>query len=145
LHLTQAVEDDITDHIVTRIEEYTMVKGSPSWVDRFSVQQQRPYSPKGEIGNRRNLLDIFFRRSREENCNQFCFEAKRLYQDQKSGQYFGQDGMQRFLSGEYPVNSNKDLSRNKLYKQTIIGYDFFHGGLSWKRSLPGSTAPCRDC
>ena len=127
LDLTQAKEDDITDHIVKEIEAYKKDPKSPKWVDDYVVEQQRPHSSNGEIGDKRKWLDIFFQGNRKENNTEFCFEAKRLYADQKPKRYFLQQGMQRFLLAEYPVNSNREA--------VMLGYVQSHGIQHWLQWL----------
>ena len=145
LNLTQAEEDEITDYIVKGIDEYKKAPHSPSWVNHYQVEQQRPHSPHGEVGKKRKWLDIFFQGNRKEQNNTFCFESKRLYPRQVPAEYFGQHGMQRFLSGEYPINSkgeavmvgyvqSYDISRWLQWLK--INFEDFRGEL---HVLPDST------
>ena len=127
LSLTKAEEDEITAYIVKGIDEYKKDPHSPSWVNHYQVQEQRPHSPHGEIGKKRKWLDIFFQGNRKERNNTFCFESKRLYPRQVPAEYFGQHGMQRFLSGEYPINSKGEA--------VMVGYVQSHDTSQWLQWL----------
>ena len=127
LDLAVAEEDDITDHIVKGIEEYKKDLYSPAWVENYAIEQQRPHSSHGEIGDRRKWLDIFFQGNRREQNNTFCFEAKRLYPGQKPKRYFGQKGMQQFLLREYPTNPKGEA--------VMLGYVQSHDIQYWLQWL----------
>ena len=134
--LTQADEDDITNRIVKEIEVYQKDINSPDWADSYMVEQQRPIAPSGEIGDKRKWLDIFLRGNRAEGNHEFCFESKRLYPDQKTERYFGQQGMQRFLTGLYPVNLQKEAG--------MLGYVQSHDIPYWLNWLRKHFADSRN-
>jgi len=96
-------------------------------VDDYTAEQQRPHSPNGEVGDKRKWLDIFFKGDRKESNAEFCFEAKRLYPHQSPERYFLQQGMQRFLSSEYPVNSQGEA--------VMLGYVQSHDIQHWLQWL----------
>jgi hypothetical protein len=102
-------------------------ENSPNWADNFHVQEQRPHAPHGEIGNQRKKLDIFICGNREEGNLNFCFETKRLNKTTGDEDYFGNNGIQRFLSGIYPINACGEAA--------MIGYIQTENVLHWKKWL----------
>jgi hypothetical protein len=113
--LSCSKEDDITARIFTAIEKYLDDKESPKWSIPFEVHEQRPHSPHGEVGNQRKKLDIFIKGGdRNIEKIQFVFETKRLNKITREDDYFGNKGMQRFLSGNYPINTYREAA--------MIGY-----------------------
>jgi hypothetical protein len=77
----------------------------------YSIHNERPTSPSGQLGKERPKLDIQIERCgvRPKPC--FTFEAKRLRDDANSSvgdtmrHYLGENGIQRFLRGHYAPES----------------------------------------
>ena len=100
------IEEGISHDLAEEIENFLEGDKSPRWVEKFSVQCERPISPHGEIGRKRPRLDIHIRSGEKPICPKFVFEAKRLRHDgTEPTDYFGDEGMKCFWNETgYPVN-----------------------------------------
>lgn len=87
---------------------------SPETPDRFmlyAVHNEKPTSPKGELGNKRPKLDIQIERCGVRPKPHFTFEAKRLRDDTNCNvndtmkEYLGVEGIIRFVSARYAFES----------------------------------------
>jgi len=99
--LHMADEEDITGELQRAIEE--LLDGdAPSWADAYSICEESRVHAPDRRGKHRRRLDLRFERLGSRPRPHYVFECKRLCKD-KSGiaEYFGQDGMTLFLSGEY--------------------------------------------
>lgn len=86
---------------------------SPHTPERFtlySIHNERPISPAGQLGKARPKLDIQIERCGIRPKSFYTLEAKRLRDDIKSNvaaslaHYFGADGVGRFVSGRYEAD-----------------------------------------
>jgi hypothetical protein len=86
----------------------------PLTPDRFllySIHNERPIAPRGELGKKRPKLDIQIERCGVRPKRFYTFEAKRLRDDEKSSvassaaNYFGEEGVGRFISERYEADS----------------------------------------
>jgi hypothetical protein len=77
----------------------------------YSVHNERPISPKAELGKDRPKLDIQIERCGVRPKPSYTFEAKRLRDDARTSpsvclaHYLGDDGVGRFVSGKYEGKS----------------------------------------
>ena len=87
---------------------------SPTTAERFmlyAVHNERPTSPRGQLGKKRPKLDIQIERCGVRPKPRFTFEAKRLRDDIKCSvsdtmrEYLGVDGLLRFVGGRYTPES----------------------------------------
>jgi hypothetical protein len=87
---------------------------SPETAERFmlySIHNERPTSPKGQLGKKRPKLDIQIGHCGVKPKPYFTFEAKRLRDDANCSAsrtmrtYLGADGIMRFISGHYAPES----------------------------------------
>jgi len=87
---------------------------SPETAERFmlySVHNEKPTSPKGELGKKRPKLDIQIERCGVRPKPYFTFEAKRLRDDRSCSvsetmkEYLGVHGIIRFVSARYAFES----------------------------------------
>lgn len=99
--LQMAQEEDITGELQRAIAEL-LDSDAPSWADAYSICEEPRVHAPDRRGKRRRRLDLRFERVDSRPRPHYEFECKRLCKD-KSGvaDYFGQDGMALFLSGEY--------------------------------------------
>jgi hypothetical protein len=102
-----AIEESISHDLADEIENFSRDCQAPRWsrwCEKFSVHRERPVSPHGEEGRSRPRLDIRIRSGESPICPEFVFEAKRLRHDTESADYFGEEGMECFWNGTYPIN-----------------------------------------
>lgn len=87
---------------------------SPQTPDRFllySIHNEKPTSPTGQLGKKRPRLDIQIARNGVRPKPLFTFEAKRLRDDASSSvadtmrHYLGVEGISRFLRSHYAPDS----------------------------------------
>lgn len=87
---------------------------SPQTPDRFllySIHNEKPTSPTGQLGKKRPRLDIQIARNGVRPRPHFTFEAKRLRDDASASvadtmrHYLGVEGISRFLRGHYVPDS----------------------------------------
>jgi len=98
------IEEEITHDLSDGVENFLESDKAPAWVQKFSIQCERPISPHGKVGRSMPRLDIRIR-SGEAPFPKFVFEAKRLRHNTRPADYFGSDGIERFWNGTgYPVN-----------------------------------------
>jgi len=99
----------LADSIEARID-------SPTTPERFmlySVHNEKPISPGGELGKKRPRLDIQIQRHGARPKPHFTFEAKRLRDDRTCSasesmkEYLGNKGLGRFIEGLYSAESSE--------------------------------------
>ena len=103
---SKAIEEEISHDLAGEIEKFSEDGNPPRWVQKFSVQCEKPISPHGEIGRSRPRLDIWIRSGARPYYPKFVFEAKRLRHVTRPADYFGDEGVECFWNGTgYPVNT----------------------------------------
>jgi len=115
---------DTRSRLATARDEYEMTGllaegmdariNSPETAERFmlySVHNEKPTSPKGQLGKKRPKLDIQIERCGIRPKPYFTFEAKRLRDDTNCSvndtlrEYLGVEGLIRFVSARYAFES----------------------------------------
>jgi hypothetical protein len=104
-------EYDLTDFLANAMEQRI---NNPLTPDRFllySVHNERPISPRAELGKDRPKLDIQIERCGVRPKRFYTFEMKRLRDDAKASptdslaHYLGNEGVGRFVAGKYEAES----------------------------------------
>lgn len=103
-------EYDMTGLLAAAMHERIISPHTPERFAFYSVHNERPISPAGELGKARPKLDIQIERCGVRPKRFYTIEAKRLRDDEKAsvaatlGHYFGADGVGRFVSGRYDAD-----------------------------------------
>lgn len=95
-----AHEDSISGELADSIED-VLDDGSADWMDRFSVHNEAPVRAPKRKGKRRRRVDIRIDSALRRPRTRFAFEAKRLANGPGVDEYLGENGLGRFLRGEY--------------------------------------------
>jgi hypothetical protein len=101
--MTGLLADGMTDRIDSHMtDERFMI---------YSVHNEQPISPDGQLGKKRPRIDIRIERCGIRPKRYFTFEAKRLRDDRTSSvrdtmrEYLGHEGIGRFIGGLYAAES----------------------------------------
>jgi|ERR1051326_72013 hypothetical protein len=125
-------------------------RDSPQTPERFmlySVHNEQPISPFGELGKRRPKLDIQIQRHGCRPTPHFTFEAKRLRDDRLQNvqktmtAYLGDEGVKRFVASRYASESVEAAmlgcvqARDASYWfdqiDSAFEHDMSHGGVDY--------------
>jgi len=104
-------EYDITGLIAAAMDRRISDPQTPERFTVYSVHNERPISPHGELGKNRPRLDIEIERCAARPKRYFTVEAKRLRDDAVSSiadtlaYYLGDEGVGRFVAARYAVES----------------------------------------
>jgi len=104
-------EYDMTSFIADAIRRRIDDPQTPERYTVYSVHNERPISPGGELGKDRPKLDIQIEWCAIRPKRYFTFEAKRLRDDASSNvdstlrHYLGDKGVRRFVAGRYAAES----------------------------------------
>ena len=96
-----ADEEEISGELGDAIEFVLNDTSSPPWMDFFHVHNEKPVRDPERKGKRRRRLDIRIDSAEQRPRTRFPFEAKRLAEGHGVGTYLGEDGLGRFLRGQY--------------------------------------------
>jgi len=96
-----AEEDAITGELTKEMKAALEDEAAPDWMQNYSVQEQVRSNPPGKEGKGRPIVDIEFERHKRGRRPRFRFEAKRLGRNHSAGAYFGDGGLEAFVSGYY--------------------------------------------
>jgi len=100
---------------------------TPEEYDRYTIGDQEPVSPSGQMGNDRLRLDLCVIRSGVKPRLRYIYEAKRLRTGSFSiGRYVGRSGIGDFLEGRYGADSPEAVMIG-LFQNKDAGY--------WQREL----------
>lgn len=108
-------EYDMTGLLASAMHERISSPHAPERFMFYSVHNERPISPAGEMGKARPKLDIQIERCGVRPKRFYTLEAKRLRDDERSNttatlaHYFGKDGVGRFVAGRYDAESHEAL------------------------------------
>jgi hypothetical protein len=101
-NLNMSEEEDITGELKQAIEKLFDEQDAPEWFNQYSVHEEPRIHRMDRKGKRRARLDIRFEHHQSRPRVHYEFEAKRLCKRKAEvGKYFGKDGLEMFLSGEY--------------------------------------------
>jgi hypothetical protein len=104
-------EYEITGLLAEAMERRINDPATPERFMFYSVHNERPVSPMGELGKRRPKLDIQIECCGIRPKRYYTFEAKRLRDDDRAGasdslhQYLGDEGIGRFVAGRYEAET----------------------------------------
>ncbi len=104
-------EYDITGLLAEAMDRRINDPQTPQRFTLYSIHNERPIRPAGELGKYRPKLDIQIERCGLRPKPHYTFEAKRLRDDEKASvadslsQYLGDNGVGRFLAGRYEAES----------------------------------------
>lgn len=99
LHAEQ--EPAITGELVRAMKSVQERADAPRWMIYLHIADDPPVNAPGRFGKRRRRVDIEFERSERGRRPRFQCEAKRLYRNDSLEKYLGEDGLGRFLAGDY--------------------------------------------
>jgi hypothetical protein len=95
-------EEETTGLIVEAIEKRLDNPSTPEKFDRYSIDEEKPFSIEGRRGKKRRRLDLVVVSSHSRPRPKYIFEAKRLRKNSYPiGRYMGEDGLQCFTKGVY--------------------------------------------
>jgi hypothetical protein len=121
-------EYDMTGLLASAMHERINSPHTPERFTLYSVHNERPISPAGELGKTRPKLDVQIEMCGIRPKRFYTFEAKRLRDDERSSaaatltHYFGADGVGRFVSGRYEVGS---------FEAAMVGCVQAHSAAFW--------------
>lgn len=96
----KAPEEHISGDLADAIDDVLDERSDP-WMDSFSVHNEPPVRDPQRKGKHRRKVDIRIDSALGRPRTRFAFEAKRLGNGHGVPQYLGEDGLGRFLRGEY--------------------------------------------
>ncbi|HZN93561.1 MAG TPA: hypothetical protein VFB81_12695 [Myxococcales bacterium] len=99
--LRELQEPEITGELVRRMDEIIDDPGAPRWTRHLSVHDDPPSNVPGRLGSARRRLDIKIVSAQRSPRSRFSFEAKRLGDSHPVADYLGDEGLGRFLIGDY--------------------------------------------
>jgi len=94
-------EPAITGELVRAMKSAQERSDAPRWMVYMHIADDPPVNAIGRLGKRRRRVDIEFERPERGRRPRFQFEAKRLYRNDSLEKYLGEDGLGRFLAGDY--------------------------------------------
>lgn len=97
----ESEEDAITGELTKEMKATLEDEAAPDWMQNYSVQEQVRSNTPGKEGKCRPIVDIEFERHKRGRRPRFRFEAKRLDPNHSAGGYFGDGGLEAFVSGYY--------------------------------------------
>jgi hypothetical protein len=153
-------EYDMTGIIAAAMDRRITAPETPERFTVYSVHNERPISPRGELGKHRPRLDIQIERCAARPKRYFTVEAKRLRDDAVSSvadtlaYYLGDEGVRRFIAAQYGAESVEAAMLGCIQahdaqfwfgqigdafaQDEASGQDLFCliGQLSWERVIP---------
>ena len=109
-------EPAITGELVRAMKSVQERPDAPRWMVYMHIADDPPVNAPGRFGKKRRRVDIEFERSERGRRPRFQCEAKRLYQSDSLEKYLGEDGLGRFLAGDY--SRDEDVAGMLGYVQT---------------------------
>ena len=115
-------EPDMTGLLAEAMENWLNDASTPDAYLHYTIGDQVPRSPAGQLGNRRLRLDITVIRSGIRPRLSFIFEAKRLRTGTLPiGKYVGAGGMGDLISGRY-AGEFPEAAMIGLFENQTLGY-----------------------
>ncbi|GAA5482736.1 hypothetical protein [Haloferula sargassicola] len=113
-------EPDMTGLLAEAMENRLNDPSTPDAYLHYTIGDQMPRSPAGQLGNKRLRLDITVIRSGIRPRLSFIFEAKRLRTNSLPiGKYVGSGGMGDFISGRYAGEAPEAAMIGLIENQTL--------------------------
>ena len=100
-----AEETDISGDLADSIDD-VLDEGAQEWMDLLNVHNEAPVRSPHRMGKRRQRVDIRIDSALRRPRTRFAFEAKRLGIGHDVREYLGEDGLGRFLRGEYAATED---------------------------------------
>ena len=131
-----AEEDAITGELSREMKAVIESEFAPEWSEHYSVQEQVRANAPDKLGKARPIVDIEFERHKHGRRPRLRFEAKRLGPNHRAKGYFGDGGLEAFVTGYYD-RTHEDAG--------MLGYVQSHNEATWAEKLAtasaGRTAP----
>lgn len=124
-------EDDITGELTKEMKAVLEGEEAADWMENYSVQEQVRSNVRGKEGKGRPIVDIEFERHKRGRRPRFRFEAKRLGRNHSAGAYFGDGGLEAFVTGYYD-RTHEDAG--------MLGYVQSLDETKWSRKLSAQSA-----
>lgn len=122
----ESEEDDITGELTKEMKAVLEDERATDWMQNYSVQEQVRSNVPGKEGKGRPIVDIEFERHKRGRRPRFRFEAKRLGRNHSAGGYFGDGGLEAFVTGYYD-RTHEDAG--------MLGYVQSLDEAKWSRKL----------
>ena len=100
-NFTTAEEDAITGELTREMNAVIEDESAPEWTQHYSAREQVRANTPDKFGKARPIVDIEFERHQRGRRPRLRFEAKRLGPDHSAGNYFGDGGLEAFITGYY--------------------------------------------
>lgn len=126
-----AEEDTITGELTKEMKAVSENDDAPDWALHYSIQEQVRTNLPGKEGKARPIVDIEFERHRRGPRPRLRFEAKRLGPNHGAAGYFGDGGLEAFVTGYY------DRTHNDV---GMLGYMQSEDGVTWAAKLSSACA-----
>jgi len=126
-----AEEDTITGELTKEMNAVLEDDAAPDWTQHYSVQEQVRANTPGKEGKARPIVDIEFERHKRGRRPRLRFEAKRLGPNHTAAGYFGDGGLEAFVTGYY------DRTHNDA---GMLAYMQSENGTTWAAKLAGACA-----
>ena len=126
-----AEEDAITGELTREMQAVIESEFAPEWTGHYSVQEQVRANAPGKLGKDRPIVDIEFERHKHGRRPRLRFEAKRLGPNHRAKGYFGDGGLDAFVTGYY----------DRTHEDTgMLGYVQSHDEAKWAGKLAKASA-----
>ena len=96
-----AEEDTITGELTKEMRAATEEETAPAWTEHYSISEQVRANTSDKEGKARPIVDVEFERHKRGHRPRLRFEAKRLGPNHSAGNYFGDGGLEAFVTGYY--------------------------------------------
>jgi hypothetical protein len=124
-------EDDITGELTKEMKAVLEDDEAADWMQNYSVQEQVRSNTSGKEGKARPIVDIEFERHKRGRRPRFRFEAKRLGRNHSAAAYFGDGGLEAFVTRYYD-RTHEDAG--------MLGYVQSLDETKWSRKLSAQSA-----
>ena len=128
-----AEEDTITGELTREMKAAMEEKTAPDWTQHYSVAEQIRTNTADKEGKARPIVDIEFERHKHGRRPRLRFEAKRLGPNHSAGNYFGDGGLEAFVTGYY------DRTHNDA---GMLGYVQSLSEAEWATKLSAKSKQC---
>lgn len=99
-------EPALTGELVRSMKSFLGEMSAPEWADHFSVHDDPPVNDPTRFGKDRRRVDVRVDSATPRPGAGFSFEAKRLARGYAVAKYLGDEGLSRFLCGDYAREDN---------------------------------------
>ena len=101
-----AEEDTITGELAREMKAAIENETAPEWTEHYSIAEQVRANTAGKEGKSRPIVDIELERHKQGRRPRLRFEAKRLGPNHNAANYFGDGGLEAFVTGYYDRTHN---------------------------------------